>query len=44
MKLHVGPIEVYMNEFITPPRLEKPRVSPASELARIMRGRLANVA
>jgi hypothetical protein len=29
----VGPIEVYMNAFITPLWVEKPRVSPARELA-----------
>jgi hypothetical protein len=33
MKLHVGPIEVHMNEFITPPWVEKPHLSPARELA-----------
>jgi hypothetical protein len=33
MKLHVAPIEVYMNEFITPLWVEKPRVSPAREPA-----------
>ena len=27
------PIEVHMNEFITPPWVEKPRLSPARELA-----------
>jgi hypothetical protein len=32
MKLHVGPIEVHMNEFITPPKVEKPRLSPAREI------------
>ena len=33
MKLLIGPIEVHMNEFITPPWVEKPRLSPARELA-----------
>ena len=33
MKLHVGPIEVQMNAFITPLWVEKPRLSPARELA-----------
>ena len=31
MKLHVGPIEVHMNELITPLWVEKPRLSPARE-------------
>ena len=33
MMLHVGPIEVHMNAFITPRWVEKPRLSPARELA-----------
>jgi hypothetical protein len=33
MKLHVGPIEVHMNAFITQPSVEKTRLSPARDLA-----------